>query len=496
MQYLRVPRTITTADVMARGLSWSPSMYRRVEIPTGKTRAVGDLLCGWDKGGDPGSFFYLRQSTHYLIRTKALQDHSMLIYPKGDAITPLNPRAFESVNLSEGDILLSKDSNIGECAMVDGDRWKNHAISGGVVRLRPKIDRFYLFAFLKHPVYRAELHAMVPRGATLKHAKEMWLDCHIPFPDQPDAAHVERYVAALTEAIVDKERAIRDRHDAILQSIETELGQSKGGSQFVYSHPTLGEVSTTTRFDTGLYCRGFRAFKNRVDTYRRGPTTLSAMGARSRRGQNLAVSVIGRSLYAEEYKPGWYELIRPVNISEYGTLVRREWLGNRRKLPTVARGDLILGCEGFEKGRSIVLIDEPARTTTNFHGTALYWPGSEIWQTVWLRCYLAFLRDQGVVDWVGVGGSGGHMSPEYFDYLPIPRFPDDVQAAIAKLYHSPTSVLPTPSSVASFVAYHRARNAALGIWELDSDMKALQAELAAVQEAIIQGNTVRVQLPD
>src|SRR5687768_11009793 len=124
-------------------------MYRRVEIPTRKTKTVRELLASHDKGSDPGSVYYLRRSTHYLIRTRALQDHSTLIYPKGDAITPLNPRAFENPGLSDGDILLSKDSNIGECAMVDGDQWRNHAISGGVVRLRSSIDRFYLFAFLK-----------------------------------------------------------------------------------------------------------------------------------------------------------------------------------------------------------------------------------------------------------------------------------------------------------------------------------------------------------
>src|ERR1044071_5588456 len=170
MQYLRVPRAIVSADLLSRGLSWSPSMYRRIEIPTTKTKTVGSLLHGWDKGADPGSFFYLKTSTHYLIRTKALQDHSTLIYPKGDAITALNPKAFESPNLADGEILLSKDSNIGECAMVDGERWKNYAISGGVVRLRPRVDRFYLFAFLKHQLFREELYSMVPRGATIAHA--------------------------------------------------------------------------------------------------------------------------------------------------------------------------------------------------------------------------------------------------------------------------------------------------------------------------------------
>ena len=41
-------------------------------------------------------------------------------------------------------------------------------------------------------------------------------------------------------------------------------------------------------------------------------------------------------------KAGWYELIRPVNISEYGTLTQREWLGSPKSLPTVMAGDLAI----------------------------------------------------------------------------------------------------------------------------------------------------------
>jgi hypothetical protein len=52
------------------------------------------------------------------------------------------------------------------------------------------------------------------------------------------------------------------------------------------------------------------------------------------------------------------------------------------------------------------------------------------------------------------------------------------------------------TNISGFAAYHRARNAALGLWELDVEMKALQAELTAVQEQIIQGCTVRVALAD
>jgi len=318
MKYLRVPRQISLADVKAKDASWSAGMYRTVEIPNSHRRPVRELIAGYDKGSDPGSIYYLDKSTHYFIRTKSLQAHSYLISSKGGAITPLNPRVFEDMSLTDGDILLSKDSNVGECAMVDGHGWRNHTLSGGVVRLRPSINRHYLFAFLKHDLFKTELLSMVPRGATIAHANELWLDCLIPFPAQRDADDVISYVAALTKAAVETEAAIRVRNEEINAQIEGELIGNQTGKKFQYCYPTLDELRSTLRLDTGLYCRGFRAFQHSVNNYRHGATTLSAMGVRSRRGPNLAVSIIGKSLYSENYKPGWYELIRPVNISEYG----------------------------------------------------------------------------------------------------------------------------------------------------------------------------------
>lgn len=494
MKYLRVPREISLGDLRTTSCSWSAGMHRKVEIATTQTKPVRDLLIDWRKGCDPGSMHYLARSSHYFIRTKALQSHSYLLYPKGEAITPISPRVFEDMGLADGDILLSKDSNIGECAILDGNTYMNHMLSGGVVRLRPSINRYYLFAFLKHPLFKAELLSKVPRGATLAHANELWLDCQIPFPSQQNAVEVIDYVAALTEAIVDKEKEIRAKNAEIFSRIEKELATNQIAAAYQHLYPTLDEVKATTRFDTGLYCRGFRTFAHRVQSYRHGATTMSKMGVRSRRGPNLAVSVIGKSLYSEEYKPGWYELIRPVNISEYGALTTREWLGTLKGLPTVNRGDLILGCEGFSKGRSMVLVDAPARCTTNFHATALSWPDAEIWQIVFVRCFLAFLREHGVIDWVGVGGSGGHMSPDYFDYLPFPRFPDAVRQEIASLYHHQSSPPKRKKTLRNFTAWHREWNQNLGIWELNSELKIIEQTLASVQEQIIEGRTVKLPI--
>src|SRR3990172_6482840 len=102
MNYLRVPNEISLDEIRAKGSSLSAGMYRRVVIPTSTVKRVGDLLDSnhpFDKGIEPGSLWYMKRSTHHFIRTKALQDYSYLLYPKGDAIVPINPRAFENPEL-------------------------------------------------------------------------------------------------------------------------------------------------------------------------------------------------------------------------------------------------------------------------------------------------------------------------------------------------------------------------------------------------------------
>jgi hypothetical protein len=92
---------------------------------------------------------------------------------------------------------------------------------------------------------------------------------------------------------------------------------------------------------------------------------------------------------------------------------------------------------------------------------------------------------------MAVGGSGGHFSPEYFEFVLIPEFPDDIQRAIVRLYHNTAPPPNQQCTLANFVTWHREWNKELGIWELDREMKKLQATLTEIQEQIIEGRTVR-----
>lgn len=499
MNYLRVPDEITLDEIRAKNFSLSAGMYRRAVIPTSAVKRIRDLLDAnhpFDKGNEPGSLWYMKHSTHHFIRTKALQDYSYLLYPKGDSIVPINPRVFANVELQDGDILMSKDSNVGECAIIDGNQYKQHMFSGGVVRLHPICDRFYFFSFLKHPLFKTQLLAMLARGATIVHAKTMWLDCEIPFPNQSDADRVIRYVSSLMQAIVEKEKAIRQRDDEIWQTInnELEIGQKQSAS-FRFEYPTLSDLRKQGRLDAVIYGREYKEKAYQILNYEKGTMSPSKMGFKVIPGPTLEEKVLGTRIDSFVRKEGFYTLILPTNISEYGTMNVMQYLGTRKTLPLLQKGDIVFGEAGFQKGRSVVLIDPWNRCTTNAHGLYARRTDNDLEKSIFFRCIFNWYRSMRLIDIMAVGGSGGHLSPVYFDeFVQIPKFPDHKQTEIARLYHNPAPPPADNPTLNTFVDWHRRWNENLGIWELDREMKNLQHTLADVQEKIIEGKTVEVPI--
>ncbi|MEJ7632282.1 MAG: hypothetical protein WKF28_07220 [Rubrobacteraceae bacterium] len=397
--------------------------------------------------------------------------------------------------MRDQDILLSKDSNVGECAIVDGDNWKHHTFSGGIVRLNPSFDRYYLFSFLKHELFRTQILAKIPRGATIKHAKGLWLDCLIPFPNQGDADRVVRYVSVIMQAIVDKEKEIKAKHDRMTQSIEQELFNNQDPTAtFTYHEPTIHEIRKLGRLDASMYAQDFKSKYFRVTNYRHGYTAYKDLGFSVGRGQNLQISSIGKSVYSEIEKPNFYRLMLPKHITEYGTVSRYQWLGNKRDLATLSKGDVVFG--GEATFRCIVICDsaQAVPTISNIHAIILRSTSIPMYRKVFIGAWLRFLGRWGFSRAMAVGGQGGSLAIKYFQQLIFPDFPSEKQVEIAELYHNPSPPPGTSLTLTNFVDWHRQWNTNLSIWELDHEMKILQQLLADVQERIIQGQEVRVPL--
>ena len=197
-----------------------------------------------DLGKEVGSINYIEKSHKYFLRTKALQKHTFLPEISSETAKPIYPKVFNQMDLKEGDIIISKDSNIGEIVILDKD-YPDYMLSGALYKLPVKKEtKYYLLAFIKHPIFREQLNFKVPKGATIRHAKTLFLDCKIPIPNT-DKENIMKYVSVLTQSIINKEKAIRIRHKKILESIENELMENQNSKNFNFQYPTFNEIDWT-----------------------------------------------------------------------------------------------------------------------------------------------------------------------------------------------------------------------------------------------------------
>lgn len=473
----------------------SPHQLNILTFQNHNIETVGNLLerklKNSDKGIEVGSNNYISNSTHYFLRSKAFQEHSYLPQLEIDSFVPVNPIAFKQYNLKAEDILITKDSNIGEVIILDED-YPNFMYSGAIYRLPVATNKYYLLAFLKNPIFKNQLDEMVPKGATIRHAGTKFLECKIPFPTQKNSQQIISYVEALARTIVNKQIEIKRKNNKILKLIENELLTNQKNNTFQYHHPNLQEMRSLGRLDVGIYSEAFQRTNFLVTNYDKGHVDLIGRGYKWSRGTSLEIKGLGTRLNSDEYKDGFYELVTPTDISEFGTIINSSFIGTSKKLKTIKRGDIIFGGEGFLKGRSFVVCEDVNNIATNYHGIRIYRDEPDLVDSVFIRCFLAYWRSKGMIDAIGVGGSGGHCAPQYFPLIETPLFPENKRQEVASLYHNP---LPFPSKLDTntFSAEDTKWNQQAGIYEIDKNMKKIKSHLNKVISKIVEDEEVTVE---
>ncbi len=492
--YVVVPKTLNINEIENKGFALSPSLFKSVEIKNQNVKKVKDLLDRAlkpkDKGFEVGSKSYIYNSKYFFIRTKALQPTSFLPNYDRESIVPILPQSFKNYNLKEGDILISKDSNIGEVVILDKDL-PTYMPSGGIYRLLVSNWKYYLLAFIKNDFFKTQLNFLVSRGATIRHAKTLFLDCLIPFPNQENSNNIINYIEFLTKAIINKEKEIRKKHKLILEKIEKELLENQKPSEFEYKRPTLKELKSLSRINATIYDTYFKKEEFLIKNYIHGVKNIYDLGFDISRGQNLQVSAIGKSIYSKARKNGFYTLILPKNLSYYGTIIKYEFLGNKNKLKTLKKGDIVFGAEGFEKGRSIVVTKELTRTITNIHGMTLNLQEGDLTISIFVKCFLDYLRKKGLIDIYAVGGNGGSLAQKYWYMIPFPNFPESKQKEIAELYYNSVDY-PTNLNLNNFLEEDTKWNKKAGILQLDLSAKKLKERLNEVIHKIVMDEEVQI----
>ena len=123
--YVKTPTAISFSHIVEKDFTLSSSQYMDLVMPNEKFLFVRDFLSRplqrKDLGVEVGSLNYIGKSTHYFLRTKALQQHTFLPEVTSETALPIMPNSFVKMNLKKGDLIISKDSNIGEIVILDKD---------------------------------------------------------------------------------------------------------------------------------------------------------------------------------------------------------------------------------------------------------------------------------------------------------------------------------------------------------------------------------------
>jgi len=494
MRYISVPKELRFSEIQGIDACFAPGRYVRFIPPS--TRSQNDFA-------PLNRLIILRES-----RIIPKKDNIYRYAEIGDIDVDTGGIVFRQIPgyrlptnrpsaAKHGDVLVSTvrtyRKGIG-CVSDDGDNLvTTNAVLNicGVTDFAPNLTLLYIYSFLRTDFFVEQVWSLLNRGLYPRMDKGA-LD-KILIPISPDK-RVIRYVSALMQAIVEKEKNVRDKNQLIHSMIEAELaGEQKMEGRFSYAFPAMSEISALGRLDASMYTEAFKRKEFLLRNYALGCGTYSQTGFDICRGQNLQVSCIGKSIYSDEMRPNFYRLLLPTHITDVGTVSEFEWLGNSRSLSLLLEGDIVFG--GEATFRCVVACDAlSCPTISNIHAILLRSDSLPLHLKIFAGAWLRYLGEWGYVKAIAVGGQGGSIGTEYFDHLPIPKFPDEKQGEIARLYHYDAPPPPGKPTLDTLVAWHKQWNKELGIWELDREMKNLQRTLWDVQQKIINGKTVAVPL--
>lgn len=317
----------TFKSIKGKDCLLSSSLHKQINVANENYFPLRSLLSRElnrnDLGKEVGSINYVSGSNFFFTKTKALQAYSFLPVLNSESTESIMPQAFVDHNLKAGDIILSKDSNIGETVILDKD-YPNYMLSGALYKLPlNESDKFYILAFIKHRYYREQLNRLVPKGATLRHAGTKFLDCNIPFPVNNKEA-ILNFVSNITKKIVEIEIEIKKRDSEINDTIETELNKNQHTSTiYNFSHATYSKLTIGKRLDTGVYSDTFQRITHLLTNYEGGVFYVDADKLRS--GSTPKIRDISN------YSEGCLRWITPTNCSDWGFIQTHESISTPTK---------------------------------------------------------------------------------------------------------------------------------------------------------------------
>ena len=133
------------------------------------------------------------------------------------------------------------------------------------------------------------------------------------------------------------------------------------------------------------------------------------------------------------------------------------------------------------------------RTITNIHGITLNQESHNMSKGIFVKLFLDYLRNQGMIDAYAVGGNGGSLAIKYWDYLKFPNFPTEKEDEIVQLYHNDKLIYKSSNTnLETFSAYDTKFNNEAGIYEIQKSLNYLQSKLNLAIQNIANDITVDI----
>lgn len=487
-KYIGTPKSITYRNCCENDNIFAPSKYSRF-LPHNESLFVSlSSIC--EESKSKISFDRRKQYAYSEIGDINVSNGTVdyhLHY--GIDLPSENPK-----QCKKGDILVSTVRTYrGGIGFVSNDL-KNHCCSPAILIIRnitdKRITKEYLLAILRTDFLKEQILGFQTRGMYPRLDSDAMDKIVIPIPKETD---VVRFISLLSKAYQNKYNLIRRRHSEIINLIYKELNDNQKPNVFYYHMPSYAEITDLNRIDTNMYRPYFKKEVFAIINYCNGSKNIIDLGFELSRGQNLQISNIGKSIYSDTKHSNFYTLILPMYLSKYGTVNNVKYLGNQKTLKILKKGDLIFGAEGFEKGRSIVVIEEQSNTITNIHGITLQQDTHDLSKAIFVKCFLDYLRTRGLIDLFAVGGNGGSLAQKYWSYIPFPNFPDSKQKEIVSLYYNYQEYNASEFTLDNFLEKDEKYNSTAGIYELDKSAKLLKQMLDKTIDDIVNDRLVDVE---